>query len=407
MATLLQPVRGTKDLIGEDAARHFHVIETARRVTRLFGFSEWQTPIFEDTKVFSRTLGETSDVVTKEMYTFEDRGGDSVTLRPEGTAGICRALITGGLTQTLPQKVFYAGPMFRYERPQKGRYRQFHQIGIELLGAASPLADAEVIAAGWRILNELGVAKDVVLNINTLGDSASREAYRAALVAYFSCHADKLSQDSKLRLEKNPLRILDSKDEGDKALVENAPLIYDHLTEEAANFYNGLKSTLAAFGVPFAENPRIVRGLDYYNHTAFEFVTTALGAQGTVMAGGRYDGLVEQMGGPNVPGIGWGAGIERLSMLIEPPQADAQPVIIIPMGGESEAPALDILNSLRAANIAAEIGYSGNAKKRLERANKSGASYAVLVGAEIKLKNLTDGTQDDVTPATLIERLRG
>ncbi len=407
MATLLQPVRGTKDLIGEDATRHFHVIETARRVTRLFGFSEWQTPIFEDTKVFSRTLGETSDVVTKEMYTFEDRGGDSVTLRPEGTAGICRALITGGLTQTLPQKVFYAGPMFRYERPQKGRYRQFHQIGIELLGAASPLADAEVIAAGWQILNELGVAKDVVLNINTLGDAASREAYRAALVAHFSGHADQLSQDSKLRLEKNPLRILDSKDEGDKALVENAPLIYDHLTEEAANFYNGLKSTLAAFGVPFAENPRIVRGLDYYNHTAFEFVTTALGAQGTVMAGGRYDGLVEQMGGPNVPGIGWGAGIERLSMLIEPPQAAAQPVIIIPMGGESEAPALDILNSLRAANIAAEIGYSGNAKKRLERANKSGAAYAVLVGAEIKLKNLTDGSQDDVTPATLIERLRG
>nr|WP_295743885.1 histidine--tRNA ligase [uncultured Acidocella sp.] len=407
MATLLQPVRGTKDLIGEDAARHFHVIETARRVTRLYGFSEWQTPIFEDTKVFSRTLGETSDVVTKEMYTFEDRGGDSVTLRPEGTAGICRALITGGLTQTLPQKVFYAGPMFRYERPQKGRYRQFHQIGIELLGAASPLADAEVIAAGWRILNELGVAKDVVLNINTLGDAASREAYRAALVAYFSGHAAQLSQDSKLRLEKNPLRILDSKDEGDKALVENAPLIYDHLTEEAANFYNGLKSTLTAFGVPFAENPRIVRGLDYYNHTAFEFVTTALGAQGTVMAGGRYDGLVEQMGGPNVPGIGWGAGIERLSMLIAPPPAAAQPVIVIPMGGDSEAQALEILNTLRAENIAAEIGYSGNAKKRLERANKSGAAYAVLVGAEIKLKNLTDGSQEDVTAATLIERLRG
>lgn len=264
-----------------------------------------------------------------------------------------------------------------------------------------------MIAAGWRILNELGVAKDVVLNINTLGDAASREAYRAALVAYFSGHAAQLSQDSKLRLEKNPLRILDSKDEGDKALVENAPLIYDHLTEEAANFYNGLKSTLTAFGVPFAENPRIVRGLDYYNHTAFEFVTTALGAQGTVMAGGRYDGLVEQMGGPNVPGIGWGAGIERLSMLIAPPPAAAQPVIVIPMGGDSEAQALEILNTLRAENIAAEIGYSGNAKKRLERANKSGAAYAVLVGAEIKLKNLTDGSQEDVTAATLIERLRG
>jgi len=401
MANILQPVRGTRDLIGEDAARHFHVVETARRITALYGFSEWQTPIFEDTKVFSRTLGETSDVVTKEMYTFEDRGGDSVTLRPEGTAGVCRALITAGLTQTLPQKVFYAGPMFRYERPQKGRYRQFHQIGVELLGPATPLADAEVIAAGWRILNELGVAQDVVLNINTLGDAGSRANYRAALVEYFTAHADGLSADSKMRLEKNPLRILDSKDEGDQKLVANAPLIYDHLTESAAAFYNGLKSALTVFGVPFTENPRIVRGLDYYNHTAFEFVTTALGAQGTVLAGGRYDGLVEQMGGPSVPSVGWAAGIERLSMLIEQPARGAVPVAIIPMGGDSEGAALEILNLLRSHNVAAEIGYSGNAKKRLERANKSGASFAVLVGEDIKLKNLASGEQVDVTADAL------
>ncbi len=405
MANQLQPVRGTRDLTGEDAARHFHVVETARRVARLYGFSEWQTPIFEDTRVFSRTLGETSDVVTKEMYTFDDRGGDSITLRPEGTAGVCRALITGGLTQTLPQKVFYAGPMFRYERPQKGRYRQFHQIGVELLGPASPLADAEVISAGWRILNELGIAKNVELHINTLGDTPSRANYRDALVAYFSAHSGQLSEDSKLRLEKNPLRILDSKDEGDKALVENAPVIYAHLTEEAAAFYEGLKSTLTAFGVPYIENPRIVRGLDYYNHTAFEFVTNALGAQGTVMAGGRYDGLVEQMGGPNVPGIGWGAGIERLSMLIAAPPVGVQPVAVIPMSAEFEGRALEILNLLRNQNIAAETGYSGNAKKRLERANKSGAGFAVLVGAEIKLKNLADGSQEDVTADMLVKRL--
>ena len=406
MANLLQPVRGTRDLTGEDAARHFHVVETARRVGRLYGFSEWQTPIFEDTRVFSRTLGETSDVVTKEMYSFEDRGGESITLRPEGTAGVCRALITNGLTQTLPQKVFYAGPMFRYERPQKGRYRQFHQIGVELLGPASPLADAEVIALGWRILNELGIAKDVTLHINTLGDAPSRAAYREALVAYFSAHAEKLSQDSKLRLEKNPLRILDSKDEGDQKLVKNAPVIYAHLTEEAATFYNGLKSTLTAFGVPFTEDPRIVRGLDYYNHTAFEFVTTALGTQATVMAGGRYDGLVEQMGGPNVPGIGWGAGIERLAMLIAAPPVMVQPVAVIPMAPDSEGRASEILNLLRNADIPAEISYSGNAKKRLERANKSGAGFAVLVGSDIKLKNLADGTQENVTPDTLVERLR-
>jgi len=405
MAPILQPVRGTRDLIGEDAARHFHVTETARRITSLYGFSEWQTPIFEDTKVFSRTLGETSDVVTKEMYSFEDRGGDSITLRPEGTASIARALITGGLTQTLPQKVFYTGPMFRYERPQKGRYRQFHQIGVELLGPATPLADAEVISAGWRILQELGISETVELQINTLGDARSRANYRAALVEYFSAHADKLSEDSKTRLEKNPLRILDSKDEGDKQLVANAPLIGQHLTEEAASFYAGLKSALTAFGVPFTENPHIVRGLDYYNHTAFEFVTTALGAQGTVLAGGRYDGLVEQMGGPNVPGVGWAAGIERLSMLIAAPPAKALPVTIIPMNNEAEPQALAILTQFRAADIAAEIGYTGNAKKRLERANKSGATFAVLVGDGLKLKNLTDGSQADLTPAQLIAAL--
>jgi histidyl-tRNA synthetase len=405
MANILQPVRGTRDLIGEDAARHFHVVETARRVTALYGFSEWQTPIFEDTKVFSRTLGETSDVVTKEMYTFEDRGGDSVTLRPEATAGICRALITNGLTQTLPQKVFFAGPVFRYERPQKGRYRQFHQIDVELLGPATPLADAEVIAAGWQILCELGIAEAVELQVNTLGDTKSRAAYRKRLVEYFSAYAAELSDDSKLRLEKNPLRILDSKDEGDKKLVAGAPRMQDSLTDEARAFFDSLQNYLNGFGVPFVRNSNIVRGLDYYNHTAFEFVTTALGAQGTVMAGGRYDGLVEQMGGPSVPGVGWGAGIERLSMLIAAPPVAALPVAVIPMGGDSEAQALEVLKILRAQNIAAEIGYSGNAKKRLERANKSGAAFAVLVGADIKLKNLTTGEQRDVTAEALPELL--
>lgn len=405
MANQLQPVRGTRDLIGEDATRHFHVIDTARRLATLYGFAEWQTPIFEDTRVFSRTLGDSSDIVTKEMYNFQDRGGDSLTLRPEGTAGICRALISNGLTQTLPQKVFYAGPMFRYERPQKGRYRQFHQIGAELLGAASPLADAEMIALGWQIINALGIAKDVTLHINTLGDAQSRARYRDALVAYFSAHASQLSDDSKLRLEKNPLRILDSKDEGDKALVANAPLIYAHLTEEAAAFYETLKTNLARFDVPFTENPRIARGLDYYNHTAFEFITSSLGAQGTVLAGGRYDGLVEQMGGPAVPAIGWGAGIERLAMLIEAPAKPPVPVIVIPMDGTSEGLALNCLNALRMHEIAAEIGYAGNTKKRLERANKSGARFAVLVGDDLKLKNLEDGSQHDVTLESLMAKL--
>jgi histidyl-tRNA synthetase len=346
------------------------------------------------------------------MYTFEDRGGDSITLRPEGTAGVCRALITNGLTQTLPQKVFYAGPMFRYERPQKGRYRQFHQIGVELLGPATPLADAETISMGWRILQELGIAKDVVLHINTLGDTESRAAYRAKLVEYFSKFASELSEDSKMRLEKNPLRILDSKDESDKKLVAGAPQMQECMTDEAKAFYDSLLNYLTAFGVPHLHNPHIVRGLDYYNHTAFEFVTNALGAQGTVLAGGRYDGLVEQMGGPAVPGVGWAAGIERLSMLIEPPARAALPVAVIPMAGDCEAKALEILTLLRAHNIPAEIAYSGNAKKRLERANKSGAIFAVLVGEEstagiVKLKNLADGTQADIQIADLPRQLHG
>jgi histidyl-tRNA synthetase len=298
------------------------VVETARRIAATYGCDEWSTPIFEDTRVFARTLGETSDVVTKEMYTFDDRGGDNLTLRPENTAGVCRALVTNGLTQSLPQKVFYAGPMFRYERPQKGRYRQFHQIGIELIGPAEPLADAEAIACGRDILAALGIATETVLEINTLGDRPSRDAYRAALVDYFSAHRAALSTESQDRLDRNPLRILDSKDPADRALVADAPTILPHLTADAARHWDRLREHLARFGVAFTENPRIVRGLDYYSHTAFEFVTTRLGAQGTVMAGGRYDGLVAEMGGPPTPAIGWAAGIERLGMLLaEPPPA--------------------------------------------------------------------------------------
>jgi histidyl-tRNA synthetase len=407
MPSPLQPVRGTRDIIGEDALRHAHVVETARRVTALYGFAEWQTPIFEDTKVFSRTLGETSDVVTKEMYTFDDRGGDSVTLRPEGTAGVCRALITNGLTQTLPQKVFYQGPMFRYERPQKGRYRQFHQIGVELLGPSSPLADAEVIACGWQILKELRVAKDVMLNINTLGDAESRASYRAALVDFFAGHAEKLSAESKIRLEKNPMRILDSKDEGDREIVAGAPGSELFLSAAAKEFYEKLQHDLRSFGVPFVQNPGIVRGLDYYNHTAFEFVTSALGAQGTVMGGGRYDGLVEQMGGPKVPGIGWGAGIDRLAMLVESIAPDIASVIIIHEKDDlSETAAIEAAATLRAGNIKAEISFQSGMKNGLKYANRMNAKWAVLVnGRGLILKNLEDAAQSEATLDDVVARL--
>jgi histidyl-tRNA synthetase len=411
VANDLQPPRGTHDLIGEDQRRHTHVVDTARRIAATYGFDEWTTPIFEDTRVFSRTLGETSDVVTKEMYTFNDRGGESITLRPEATAGVCRALVTNGLTQSLPQKVFFAGPMFRYERPQKGRYRQFHQIDIELIGPSEPLADAEVIACGWAILQALGVAGDTVLEINTLGDKESRAAYRDALVGYFTQHQAALSQDSLERLDRNPLRILDSKDEGDRRIVANAPVIAGHLTEAAAAFYAGVRTWLDRFGVPYRENPRIVRGLDYYGHTAFEFVTGKLGSQGTVMGGGRYDGLVQEMGGPPTPAVGLAAGVERLAMLLDNPPKPPAPVAVVPIGEAAEAAALGILQSLRGAGVRAEMAYRGNLRRRMERANRIGARAAVILGEDdlaqgvVQVKNLATGEQEAVALADVAARL--
>ena len=407
----LQPARGTRDLIGEEQRRFAHVVDTARRVSALYGLREWATPVFEDTRVFSRSLGDTSDVVSKEMYTFDDRGGESLTLRPEGTAGICRALVTNGLTQSLPQKVFYAGPMFRYERPQKGRYRQFHQIGAELIGTAEPLADAEVIACGWAILQALGVSGGTVLELNTLGDAESRAAYRGALVAHLSAARDRLSADSRERLDRNPLRILDSKDEGDRQLVATAPAMDEHLTPGARAFFDDVRRYLDRFGVPYRHNAFIVRGLDYYSHTAFEFVTDRLGAQGTVMAGGRYDGLVEQMGGPATPAVGWAAGIERLAMLMDAPPAEPGLVSVVPLG-EAEEAALGVLQSLRAAGIPAEIAYRGNLKRRMERANKAGARAAVLIGPDelargvVQLKDLATGEQAEVALADLTAKLQ-
>ncbi|HQT67354.1 MAG: histidine--tRNA ligase [Rhodospirillales bacterium 20-60-12] len=408
----LQPVRGTRDIIGEDSRRHFHVIGMARDIAARYGCTEWVTPIFEDTSVFARTLGETSDVVTKEMYSFTDRGGESITLRPENTAGICRALVSNGLTQSLPQKVFYAGPMFRYERPQKGRYRQFHQIGMEIIGSAEPLADAEAIDCGWQILRALGISQHVTLKLNTLGDTASRDAYRAALVAYFSRFEADLSADSQMRLVKNPLRILDSKDENDRRLVAGAPTIFDYLTPDAARFFDGVQNALTIFGVPFIRDPQIVRGLDYYSHTAFEFTTDALGAQGTVLGGGRYDGLLEQMGGPAMPAIGWAAGIERLAMLIAEPPAIENAIAIIPVNDVMQNHALQILADLRASGMHAEISYRGNMKRRMERANRIQAAFAVIVGdAEfergvVQVKNLRDGQQIEQPIAGLADYFR-
>ncbi|MGD9614545.1 MAG: histidine--tRNA ligase [Alphaproteobacteria bacterium] len=407
----LQPARGTQDLLPEVARRHRRVSETAREAATLYGFAEIATPIFEFTEVFARPIGEHTDIVSKEMYTFTDRGGEEVTLRPENTAGVVRAVLSNGLTQSTPLKFFYSGPMFRYERPQKGRFRQFHQIGIELLGVAQPQADIEVIALGQRILRALGIAEKVALELNTLGDPASRAAYRDALVGYFSGRVSELSEDSRRRLDRNPLRILDSKDPGDQRLAAEAPDFAAYLNDASRDFFARVRDGLDRLGIAYRLNPRLVRGLDYYTHTAFEFVTTDLGAQGTVIGGGRYDGLVELMGGPAMPGVGWAAGIERLAMLIGEPSVPPRPVALVPIGEAAEARLLALAEQLRDAGLMVELGYSGNVQRRMRRADRIGARAAVLLGDDelargvVTLRDLDSGEQSEVALDDLAGRL--
>ena len=408
----LQPVRGTRDILPDEMRRHRRVEDAACAIAARYGFAEMATPIFEFTDVFVRTLGDTSDIVTKEMYSFE-RSGDHLTLRPENTAGVARAFISNGLQQQLPLKVFYRGPMFRYERPQKGRMRQFHQIGVELLGVADPLADVETIALGRHVLEELGIADKTVLELNTLGDAESRDAYRARLVAYLRDFEDRLSEDSRARLGRNPLRILDSKDEDDRRIVAGAPVMADSLNEASQAFFAALLKGLEACGVPYRLNPRLVRGLDYYSHTAFEFTTEALGAQGTVLAGGRYDGLVAQMGGPPTPGIGWAAGVERLALLIDDPGPGARPIAVVPVSPTEADAALCLVQRLRRAGYAADLGYSGNVGKRMKRADKIGAGAAIVLGETelardvAMVRDMKTGEQVEVPLAELEARLAG
>ena len=413
----LQPVRGTHDLLPEEMRRHRRVIETAREIAERHGYLQMVTPVFEFTEVFKRTLGETTDVVTKEMYTFAptERDGSamqSITLRPEATAGICRALISNGLQQDLPLRFFYHGPMFRHERPQKGRQRQFHQIDVELFGVAEPAGDVEVIACGQMILEALGVADRTTLELNTLGDPESRTAYRQALVDYFGAHRATLSEESRDRLERNPLRILDSKDEGDRRLVKDAPEFSAYLTPAAKEFFAKVRQGLEDLGIAYTLNPRLVRGLDYYCHTAFEFTTEALGAQGTVLGGGRYDYLVETMGGPHTPGVGWAAGIERLAMLLTAAPPAPKPLVLVPIGEAAQRRAQKIAQDLRRQGFTIELGYAGNVKKRMSRANKLAAPVAVLFGddelakGEAQVKDLASGEQHAVRLDDLAHALR-
>ncbi|KHL24907.1 hypothetical protein PK98_13640 [Croceibacterium mercuriale] len=368
-----QAVRGTQDIFGPEADAFAHVVETFERVRRLYRFRRVEMPVFERTEVFSRSLGETTDVVSKEMYSFEVRGGESLTLRPEFTAGIARAFLTDGWKQYAPLKVATHGPLFRYERPQKGRYRQFHQIDAEVIGAAEPQADVELLAMADQLLRELGISDGVTLTLNTLGDAESRDAWRAALVEHFRGVKAELSEDSQERLEKNPLRILDSKDERDRRFVADAPQIDTFLSAEAQDFFAAVTAGLDAAGVAWTRNAALVRGLDYYRHTAFEFVTDRLGAQGTVLGGGRYDGLMESLGGPATPAVGWAAGIERLAMLVgaqaEAP-ADASVVV------EDDAlltRGTAMVTAIRRAGFTAELVATGSPRKRFDKAVKGGA----------------------------------
>ncbi|MCZ8019132.1 histidine--tRNA ligase [Novosphingobium sp.] len=368
-----QAIRGTQDIFGAEAEAFAHVVETFERIRKLYRFRRVEMPVFEKTEVFSRSIGETTDVVSKEMYSFEDRGGDSLTLRPEFTAGICRAYLTNGWQQYAPVKVATHGPLFRYERPQKGRYRQFHQLDAEIIGAAEPQADVELLVMADQLLKELGIADGVTLMLNTLGDGASREAWRAALVEYFRAHKADLSEDSQDRLERNPLRILDSKDPRDKVFTDAAPKIDDFLSGEAQDFFGKVTAGLDAAGVAWTRAPALVRGLDYYRHTAFEFVTDRLGAQGTVLGGGRYDGLMESLGGPHTPAVGWAAGVERLAMLVGETAPEVPEVALVLEHDDYLDFANACLANLRRAGVSADLIASGSPKKRFDKAAKLGA----------------------------------
>lgn len=412
MSPKLQPVRGTHDILPEESRKRRLLERTLADVCGRYGYGEISTPMFEFSDVFHRTLGDTSDVVTKETYTFTDRGGESLTLRPEFTASVVRSFISEGLQDQLPFKVYYNGPAFRYERPQKGRLRQFHQFGAELLGVAEPIGDIEMIAMAAHGLNALGLGKQVKLELNSLGDADSRKGYREALVAYFNDHKNNLSEDSRVRLEKNPLRILDSKDEGDRKIIAGAPDAAKYFTPLASDFFAQVKESLSALKIDFTVNPRLVRGLDYYSHTVFEFTTEALGSQGTVLAGGRYDGLVAMMGGQDVPGVGFAAGIERLLALMEVANANAfaapaKVIAVLPVDDAQERDALLVAQELRQNGYTVELITRGNMGKKMKRANKLGAIAALMLGenevksGKVTLKNMGDGSQQEVARAAL------
>lgn len=404
-----QTVRGTKDLLFDEWYKFKYIEQIANRISNLYGFLPAQTPIFEYTEVFTKTLGDSSDIINKEMYTFIDKGGKSITLRPEFTAAIVRLLIEKKL-QT-PIKLFSTGPAFRYERPQKGRQRQFHQINFEIFGIEDPKADIELISLAQHLLTEFGINENVRLEINSLGDGETITKYREALILYFKKFQSDLSEDSQNRLIKNPLRILDSKDKVDKEIISNAPKISDYYTKESSDFFEQILNGLTILGIPYTVNNKLVRGLDYYCHTVFEFVTEDLGSQGAIFAGGRYDNLVSSVGGKHTPAIGFAGGIERIMELINYSATGERPVCLIPIGREAEEHALTLASELRRNGLYVIYEYSGTLKTRMKKANQANAKVVLIFGDEelssktLKIKNMDTGEEKMITRDKIVENI--
>ncbi len=420
MSKQITAVRGMKDIYGREAVAFDHVVNTATRLMRRYGYQAIRLPVVEKTELFVRSIGDVTDIVEKEMYTFEDRNGDSLSLRPEGTAGCVRAVIENGLIHNQVQKLYYTGPMFRHERPQKGRYRQFHQFGVETFGIATPDVDAELIALTARLWEELGL-DGLTLEINSLGNLHARSQYRDVLVEYFRANEAMLDEDSRRRLETNPLRILDSKNPEMRPLIDEAPKLIDYLHQEDREHFDAVLGYLDAMGIAYEINPNLVRGLDYYNRTVFEWTTTELGAQGTVCAGGRYDGLVEQIGGRPTPAVGFAMGIERLMALILdkgllPYYSDAD-IYIVAAGDKAQQPAMVLAEQLReqlpGLNVQLNCG-GGSFKSQFKKADKSGAAYAVVLGDDEVEKRQAgvkplrgQGEQEMVSWDELVDHLSG
>ena len=409
----LQPVRGTKDLYGAEISAFNHIVNIAKKTAALYGFSEIATPIFEFSEIYERNLGETSDIISKEVYKFPDRGDNFLTLRPEFTAGVVRAFISNGdLQQNLPQKLFSSGAIFRYDRPQKGRQRQFHQINFENIGQNHFLSDVEMIALAASVLNNLGVLEKTELHINSLGCEKTKANYQNALTEYFSKYQNDLSVDSQNRLQKNPLRILDSKDAKDIELAKNAPQISDFYEESVKNNFANILKSLDGLSINYKVNQRLVRGLDYYTSTVFEFITNDLGAQNTVLAGGRYDNLIAKMGGQDLPAIGCAAGIERLMLLSNLETKTPRPVSIIYVTENEQNEALKLALNLRNSGIYAEIIFGGNMKKQMRKATASNSGFVVIIGEEelktkqFTVKNFDLGTEEKVATNNLVKYLQ-